>query len=678
MLTEYPDIKMNLHFSGCLLEWIEKKRPELLLMVRDLAKRSQVEILSGGFYEPILTVIPYRDAIGQIEMQNRYIEDRFAAKPRGAWISERVWEPSLAEILSEAGMKYAILDDAHFTYAGIKKEDTYAYYITEDKGHKLFVFPSDKILRYHIPFKMPWESVQYMKKISRGDENCIFVYGDDAEKFGEWPGTFKWVYEAKWLRMFFDEIVKNSAWLKTETFSGCIESIPHRGRVYFPTGSYEEMLEWALPADVQEAYEKLTEEMREKNLECRYKPYLRGGFWRNFLVKYPEANHMHKRMLYVSGRLDGTLKSSRAGSEKYEPAVKDLYRGQCNCAYWHGVFGGLYFYHLRESVYKHLIKAESAAIPPARYPEAEVLDLDADGYDEIILRNKEITLFFSPAEGGVLKELDSKLFCHNFTNTLTRRKEAYHRHIIDKIENGKTRSIFECRTIHDILEAPDKSMRDHLIYDRYGRYNMVDHFLGMNVGFEDFVFLSYKEEFDLPGKPYEGHIKEKGDKITLTLKRLSEAFGNVVDVTKEISIDGSGSCFIVRFLVTNMGDRTLEMFFGSEFNFTMPSADSAGSFVATDCDGPVRSLGDKFEQNDVRDIKLNDPRTGAVAGFCLSHPARLWYFPIKTVSQTERAYELAYQSSVIFPAWKISLKAAETFEVIVKVAIDRALGAKNS
>jgi hypothetical protein len=30
------------------------------------------------------------------------------------------------------------------------------------------------------------------------------------------------------------------------------------------------------------------------------RPFLRGGIWRNFLTRYPEANWMHKRMLALS------------------------------------------------------------------------------------------------------------------------------------------------------------------------------------------------------------------------------------------------------------------------------------------------------------------------------------------------------------------------------------------
>jgi len=70
LLSEHPGVRMSLHHSGPLLEWIEFNHPEYFDMVAKMVERGQVEILSGGFYEPILSSIPERDAVGQIVMMN--------------------------------------------------------------------------------------------------------------------------------------------------------------------------------------------------------------------------------------------------------------------------------------------------------------------------------------------------------------------------------------------------------------------------------------------------------------------------------------------------------------------------------------------------------------------------------------------------------------------------------
>ena len=76
-LYKYPEIKSALHFSGSLIDWLLENDPELLQKVKEMVKRKQVEILTGGYYEPILPIIPERDSLGQIEMLSNFIKDYF-------------------------------------------------------------------------------------------------------------------------------------------------------------------------------------------------------------------------------------------------------------------------------------------------------------------------------------------------------------------------------------------------------------------------------------------------------------------------------------------------------------------------------------------------------------------------------------------------------------------------
>ena len=63
-------------------------------------------------------------------------------------------------------------------------------------------------------------------------------------------------------------------------------------------------------------------------------PLVHGGHWKGFLRKYPEANRMHKTALHLS----------RLCRDRGDPgeARRAIARAQCNDAYWHGVFGGVY------------------------------------------------------------------------------------------------------------------------------------------------------------------------------------------------------------------------------------------------------------------------------------------------------------------------------------------------
>jgi len=91
-LFKFAEIKFTLHFSGNLLEWFLNHKPEFIKKIKIMAKRGQIEIIGGGYYEPIFAIIPYRDKIAQIKMLSDLIKKEFGLEVKGAWLSERVWE----------------------------------------------------------------------------------------------------------------------------------------------------------------------------------------------------------------------------------------------------------------------------------------------------------------------------------------------------------------------------------------------------------------------------------------------------------------------------------------------------------------------------------------------------------------------------------------------------------
>jgi len=140
-LYNFPKIKAGLHFSGNLLEWFIENKPEFIRKLKEMCRRNQVEIIGGGYYEPIFAIIPYRDRIAQMKKLTALIKKEFNINVNGAWLSERVWEPNYPSFLSDAGLKYVIVDDNHFRSCGLSEEDTLYSYSTEDEGKTVRVFP---------------------------------------------------------------------------------------------------------------------------------------------------------------------------------------------------------------------------------------------------------------------------------------------------------------------------------------------------------------------------------------------------------------------------------------------------------------------------------------------------------------------------------------------------------
>jgi alpha-amylase len=382
-LERHPAVRIALHYTGPLRDWLLANRPQLIERVHALVARGQVEMMSGGYYEPILIALPDTDKQGQIRKLSLAVQDDFDTVPSGAWLAERIWEPHLARDLWAAGIDYTIVDDTHFTSAGLNEEQLFGYYVTEEQGHTLKIFATSRTLRYAIPWEQPEQVLEWLRGQADDTGNRVAVMGDDGEKFGLWPGTYEHCWGSEqWIERFFSLLEASGDWLRTVPPGECAHRFPPLGRVYLPTASYEEMMEWALPAGlagaITEVKHRLQEEGRGETLH-----FVRGGFWRNFMVKYPEINTMHKKMLRVSEKIQ-QLRPDYGGEDPgIQQALEHLWAGQCNCPYWHGVFGGIYLFHIRAATFEHLIKAErlidSLKHGQGAWVDVSVTDFDRDG-----------------------------------------------------------------------------------------------------------------------------------------------------------------------------------------------------------------------------------------------------------------------------------------------------------
>lgn len=407
-----------LHLSGPLLEWLEQHGQGYLDHLGRLVADGKVELLLAGMYEPVLAALPRQDRVEQIGWLREAIARRFGVTATGLWLTERVWEPELAADLAAAGVRYALVDDRHFLVTGFERHQLHVPYITESDGKRVTLFSIDERLRYLIPFRPPEETAAYLRELAAAGQP-LAVLADDAEKFGGWPGTREWVYQRGWLDRFFatmKALVESGEVLLT-TLSEALEAVPAGGLAYLPTASYREMEGWSLPPGPARRLLSLEKSMGEERLAGPEGALIRGAHWRNFMVKYAEANRMHKMMSALS---------ARCRQQGDPPAARRaIGRAQCNDAYWHGVFGGLYLPHLRHALWRELAKAESI-LRKGEALDWEVLDLDADGSPEIWIHSPETSVVISTARGGAIEVMVALPRGHNLADTLTRRVEPYH------------------------------------------------------------------------------------------------------------------------------------------------------------------------------------------------------------------------------------------------------------
>ena len=632
VIEKHPKVKIVFHYTGSLLDWLEKNKPEIIARLKLLVESGQAEILTGGYYEPIMPVIPDRDKTGQIKKLTSYIKNNLSFTPKGLWLAERVWEPSLAKVLSEAGIEYIVLDDYHFLSTGIEEKKLRGYFVTEEQGTTLKIFPINQKLRYLMPFSQSEDSIKYLKDMASDNPSNLLVMADDGEKFGLWPDTYETCYEKKWLDKFLTGLEENSEWLTTMTFSEYLKKYPPAGSIYLPTASYFEMSEWSLPANAQTEFHDLA-----KHASPDTKRFIKGGFWRNFLTKYPESNNMHKRMLYVSEKAEGVRceKTKNVKSKRsIEQAISHLYKAQCNCAYWHGIFGGLYFPHLRHAIYKNIIDAENCINPPtaARQPQIMVFDLDKDGQDEIVMENKNFSIYMKPHYGGAVFEMDFNPLGLNFTNTITRRFESYHK----KVETAKVKKEpSEAIPLPDQIFAKEEGLKNYLKYDWFNRYSLMDHFLHPETTPDSFSKCEYGEQGDFTIEPYKPTILKNAVKLHRSGSVWCGGKKSPISVTKVIRFSSDNSISF-EYEIKNLSEEKLSLWFGTEFNISF-------------------SKPDLQKEKGLKNFSVIDPGYNFKFDIDFSDNADVWTFPVYAVSLSEAGFEKMYQETSIFPNWKLEI-----------------------
>lgn len=664
LLEFYPAFRVCLHHTGPLLLWLADNRPQYLERLGALVDRGQVELLGGAFYEPILPIIPEADRIGQIEAMSRWLELVFGTRPRGIWLAERVWEPTLPRSMRAAGIEYTVLDDSHFRSVGIADEGNLGYWITEDQGDAVAVFPINGQLRYKIPYAEPNDTVQYLRSLASASLARTAVMADDGEKFGVWPDSHWHCYEQGWMYRFVEQISNNREWIDMKTFADVLDTTEPMGRVYLPAASYVEMMEWALPATAQREYRNLSARLKKDvaNFETD-RTYVRGGFWRSFLSKYDESNHIHKKMLRTSAKLDRAPEKFRR-TEAFAQALDHLWRGQCNCAYWHGVFGGLYLTNLRTALYENLIAAESIADAAVHgesgWIEAMATDFDVDGQPEVIVESAAQALVVQPHKGGMLVEHDVRAARTNLLDTLMRRREAYHSQLDGDGDSGHQ------------FRVKDRSASHHLAVDWHRRGSFVDHFLGRNATPENFRDASYPEIGDFANSPYACEWRKGAGEAAIVLRRhgfvRTESAELPVEVEKTLIAKADAAECSAHYRVTNHGRETLHARFGVEFNVNLLAADAPDRFHEIDGFrlGVLNRMNSVGEVPDVSSFRVRDGWKRLAVEWRLSTPATHWRLPIETVSNSEGGIERICQSTVVMPVWELVLGAGETWEARIE------------
>jgi 4-alpha-glucanotransferase len=683
-VARHPRVRLGLHYTGSLLEWLAEKHPEYIQRISALVARGQVEIAGGGFYEPILIAIPHEDRIEQIRRLTQFIEDRFGKRPTGAWLAERVWEPQLPAVLADAGVDYTLVDDSHFLTAGREIPELFGYYIAEECGKTVKIIPGIQELRYLLPFGTVEDSIAFLRRCADDHPGGMASMGDDMEKFGAWPHTFEHCYRDGWLERFFSAMDASVDWIEMVPPGEALASHPPLGRVDLPTASYTEMMEWVLPTSVRQKFHGLLEEFSDRPDVRRF---LRGGFWRGFFSKYAEANLLHKKMLRVSSKLRSGgargVRKTPKGELQRAKAMTHLLRSQCNDAYWHGIFGGLYAPHLRTELWRDLVRAETIADTLRHgakpYQFMTQLDFDADGREEIEITSPKFAAMVKPSDGGTLAVLDFRPSAVTLINSLQRRVEAYH----SRLQNA-AQSAGKVASIHEQTLAKEPGLEKRLKYDRWARNTFRLLLFAPEKTHADFEALRLEESASFAGGDYQID-SATAEEVKLAIEApLRQVLAGVeprcilrAEKTLRFTTNDDGFDVICRLDLAPNGPAPPPPESGAAAQFTVGLEVVLNLLAPSVSDRYIEFAGtpQPLEWSGTIEgsrVRFADEWQNVAVGIEARGAAQVWISPIETVSESEEGFERVYQGSQILCIWNVALSPTEPWSGETKLHVTAA------
>ena len=368
VLYKYPDIKAVLHFSGVLLDWLEDKHPEIIMLIAELIKKKkQLELLGSGYYEPILTMISPTDRTGQIEALTTLIRKKFGKRPRGCWIAGNYWDNSLINPVKNSGMDYVFLDYDKMIIAGITEDDNYASCVTEENGKLLNVFPIHReIIRNYRKLNAD-EFVEHLNTAGEKEKlySIIFREYDFEDKDEEWiSNIFKGIAEAgniETISPFF--YIKNNGRFK---------------KAYFHN----------------------------------------NNFFKKILAQSLETNLLYSKMIHIQTLIN----QIRGDKYKKKSAQENLWAGQNFNLFNivnHNDAAAEERIKLRKKAYHYLIEAELSSRQQGVFiPSLIKTDFDLDGVDEYMFQGDEYNIYLH-IDGGSVFEFDRFKNYWNYSDAVT-------------------------------------------------------------------------------------------------------------------------------------------------------------------------------------------------------------------------------------------------------------------
>jgi alpha-amylase len=615
-----PEILLVLYYSGILLEWLEEHHPEFIMLLVDMASRKQVELLGGGYYDPVFTIIPGADRIGQIEYLTTYLRKRFGRRPRGSWITCGVWEPSLATAMRNSGIDYVFLDEALFPSDGMYEAEKCVPCITEDQGKTVTVFPLTTSLSRRIPADAPETVMEGILEYAARKKDHIVSLILPSRAFSVSPRTETGTMPgAEWLESFIGLLDEKRERVETFQPARFAKTPTKMRKLYFPgtgtngVGSYGD-----------------------------------GGF-RGNLVRFHTSNLLYSKMIYACALVN----QMRGDKYRKRTAKEMIWKGQNHFPYWDAEGQGIRSNQTRKTAYSSLIEAERMTREKGIFkPSIVAADFDMDGLQEYLFQGDDLNAY-THRSGGILFEVD---YIPKLWNYLDVYKERSPQRGNGEERQGKT-------------------------VEWYPGGAFIDHFLPRDCAPSAFRDGSYQELGDFINREYEIVNADK-DRHTILFSAMGKLhIGNqcyAVSLEKRYAFSASGVTMILK--IVNAGEKRFTCSYGSEINLSFGGADS-DFFQIFSNDNDVRkdlSLSEG-RMDGIQNLMVDDKRNHLHISLQADKLSEVWVSNRPAAPGNDEnsvGTAASYQGTCFLFKWEISLDRKEEWGTSLSLSFAKKRGKK--
>ena len=579
-LYSHPSFPMSFAFSGPQIQFFKKRKNELITILRELTDRKQVEILGGGYNDPLLPLLNSADRNGQIDLLTSEIRATFGKRPRGMTLFQDCWDSSLVNNIHTCGIEYVIINSSIIP----ESKRSFLPIFMSDLGKNVDIFPYYNDLlpdEQMLPDEFIYNIEKAVLRVEKKD-NHLQLDADRIIAISLTPEMVSKLNEAKWFEQLGKYIQANeSGRVKLTTLNN------------YRTAGIKIKLPSYIPIGISDEVSKITSiSSTEKTNKYQVNVF-------DFLNTFNESKKLYNRMMYLSLLVN----QCKTDKMRKKTAREKLWQAQNGmtllCTANEPQFNATY----RQQAYKYLNEAEKMLRGDGKFEESVTCyDYDNDGIDEYVCRMEQYFAYISLA-GGSVPELDIiKDYC-NYADNLKRKFE------FDGHDDNYERGFFI----------------DHLFTE-----NQLELYIrGEPAGDGVFSRIQYSQLKYI----------SKHHEVQLCARAVWKPTGQTIYLRKKYVINSTG--MYVQYIIRNESEKPLKAKFAVESNisdvsFTLNSKSGInietldnGDVFNFDFSKSTEALNKKGKLNNVQVVRVSNQPNGVSFVFEPNEKCSFCYNPIK-------------------------------------------------